>query len=95
MDIDQIKNLDFSQFSDAEIMEHFNSRCQIDGLTYQVACHHIVFQSQGGTANPRIPLCSDCHNKMHSNAEFRKKYEPKLFKIAWVFYQLQTQKVLF
>lgn len=90
-----LKNLDFSRFTDAEIMEHFNYRCQVDGSTYEVALHHLVFQSQGGVNGPRIPLCNSCHGRLHREAGFREKHELKLFKIAEVFYQLKTQIGLF
>ena len=92
---DRLKNLDFSRFTDAEIMEHFNYRCQISGSTFEVALHHLTFQSQGGVSGPRIPLAREYHNKLHSDAAFRDKWELKLFKIAEVFYQLKTQGGLF
>jgi hypothetical protein len=95
MDIEALKNLDFSQFTDIEVLEHFNFRCQIDGSNYEVACHHIVFKSQGGVSRPRIPLCNNCHMKFHGNPDFRKKWEVRLLKIAGIFYQLKTQFGLF
>jgi 5-methylcytosine-specific restriction endonuclease McrA len=95
VDLNSLANLDFSPFTDAEIMAHFNGRCQACGSTYQVANHHLIFRSQGGTHSPRIPLCNTCHSRLHGNPEFRKKYEAKLLKIAGVFYQLQTQGLLF
>lgn len=91
----QAENLDFSGFTDAEIMEHFNYRCQVDGSTWEVALHHIIFKSQGGHNGPRIPLCNHCHTKLHADPVFRRKHEVKLFRVALVFYELQTQGVLF
>lgn len=92
---DHLRNLDFSHFTDAEIMEHFNYRCQISGSTYEVALHHLNFQSQGGVNGPRIPLAKQYHDRLHTNAAFRDKWELKLFKIAEVFYLLKTQEKLF
>jgi hypothetical protein len=92
---ENLKNLDFSRFTDAEIMEHFNYRCQISGSTYEVALHHLVFQSQGGVNGPRIPLARQYHDRLHSDPAFRDKWELKLFKIAEVFYILKTQVKLF
>lgn len=100
---DNLKNLDFSRFTDAEILEHFNYRCQICGSTWNVGLHHLVFRSSGGINGPRIPLCGSCHTgpntagkrSIHGDADFRTKHELKLFKIAAVFYQLKTQVGLF
>jgi len=94
-DIESIISLDFSVFDDLLIMQHFNHRCQCCGSTWEVALHHLIFRSQGGVNGPRIPLCNICHMKLHNKPEFRKKYETKLLKIASVFYQLQTQAILF
>jgi hypothetical protein len=90
-----LRNLDFSRFTDAEIMEHFNYRCQISGSTFEVALHHLNFQSQGGQNGPRIPLAQQYHSRLHSDSVFRKKWELKLYKIAKVFYVLKTQMNLF
>lgn len=89
-----LRNLDFSHFSDEEILEHFNYRCQICGSTWGVSLHHLVFRSQGGINGPRIPLCANCHTgprSIHGNADFRIKWELKLFKIAESYYILRTQ----
>jgi hypothetical protein len=91
----KLKNLDFTGISDQEILEHFNYRCQVDGSTFEVANHHLVFKSQGGVNGPRIPLCNSCHGRLHSNADFRKKWELKLFKIAAVFWVLRKQGIVF
>lgn len=91
----QIGDLDFSRFTDAEIIEHFNGRCQICGSTWECALHHMVFKSQMGHNGPRVPLCNRCHMRLHGEAGFRKKHESKLFRIAHTFYVLQSQGVLF
>jgi 5-methylcytosine-specific restriction endonuclease McrA len=93
--IEDIRSLNFSRFSNAEIMEHFNGRCQICGSTYQISLHHIVFRSQGGLDGPRIPLCNHCHMRLHSEGGFRLKHEKKLLQVAGIFYQLKTQIGLF
>lgn len=100
---DHLRNLDFRDFTDAEILEHFNYRCQICGSTWGVGLHHLVFRSQGGLNGPRIPLCSNCHTgpntagkkSIHGDGDFRAKWELKLFKIAETYYILRTQTSLF
>jgi hypothetical protein len=94
-DVERIKNLDFSRFTDQEILEHFNYRCQISGSTFEVALHHLSFRSQGGVNGPRIPLARQYHDRLHSDPDFRKKWEGKLLKIAETFYILKTQTQLF
>lgn len=80
-------NLDYSIFTDREIMDFFYGRCQACGSTYEVSLHHLIYRSQGGTNNPRLPLCSKCHiSGIHGDPEFKKMIEPRLFEIAEVFY---------
>ena len=98
MDIKAIKNLDFSQFTNKEILEYFNGRCQICGSTWNVSNHHLTYRSQGGHSGPRIPLCGNCHTggkkSIHGDPDFKRKYEPKLYKIAATFYYLKMQGTL-
>ena len=85
--------LDFSQFSNEEIMEHFNHRCQICGSTYEVALHHLIFKSSGGHNNPRLPLCGKCHRRLHGEGGFREKHESRLFDIAEIFWGLKMSEI--
>lgn len=89
---DLVKRLDFSRFTDKQIMGFFFGRCQICGSNFRVGLHHIVYRSHGGHDGPRLPLCDKCHiGGMHRSAAFREKHEPRLIEIAEVFFSLNTE----
>lgn len=90
----ELQNLDYGGITDIEILEHFNYRCVLCGSTWLVALHHIIFRSQGGHNQPRIPLCGTCHHKLHNKAGFRTKVEPRLVEIAKVHYELHNEGIL-
>lgn len=90
----ELQSLDYSGIDSIHILEHFNYRCVLCGSTWLVALHHIIFRSQAGHNQPRIPLCGTCHHKLHNKAGFRAKAEPRLVEIAKVFYELHKEGVL-
>lgn len=51
--------------------------CQMCGRTWDLHIHHIIYRSQLGNNDERnlIRLCSECHQKVHSN---KKVYQPML-----------------
>lgn len=90
----QLKTIDYGGITSEEILEHFNYRCVLCGSTRFVSLHHIIFRSQGGHNNPRLPLCGTCHHKLHNKADFRAIVEPKLVEIAKVHHELHREGVL-
>lgn len=91
---DELLNLDYGGITNEQILEHFNYRCVLCGSTWLVALHHIIFRSQGGHNQPRLPLCGNCHHKLHNAAGFRAANEPKLVEIALLHYELHNEGIL-
>lgn len=51
--------------------------CRLCGTTKNMHCHHIVYRSEGGTADERnlVTLCQTHHDLAHSN---KRRYQPAL-----------------
>lgn len=51
--------------------------CEVCGDTKWLEFHHVEFRSQGGKNDPEnvILICKNCHNKAHSDIDFRRYLE--------------------
>lgn len=65
----KITELEYSKM--IEYYENYCYRC----LSYPIQAHHVLHRSQMGCGNWRnlIPLCHECHEFAHKNAQFKQE----------------------